>query len=94
MPLPRADVERALEQKLQMQRVDSDHRRFYLVFDGRNILHTMTSHGTKYRELGDQLLGLMAKELRVPRKFFVDLVRCTRSRDEYIDQLRQRNLLP
>lgn len=93
MPLPRDDVERALEHKLGFKRDETDHWRFRLVIRGRQIVRTKSSHGTKYRELGDQLLALMARELQVSRGFFISVVRYTKSPEEYLDELARRGLL-
>ena len=48
---------------------------------------TKRSHGEK--EIGDRLLGLMARQLRVTRREFNDLVDCPLSEDEYVRMLRE-----
>jgi len=93
MPLPRTDVEQALERKLRFDRQESDHRYFTLEIDGRVVARTKTSHGTKHREIGDQLVGTMARQLHVSRSQFEAVVRCTRSRDEYLAALRERGFI-
>lgn len=93
MPLERQDVERALESKLGFQRLHRDHRVFVLEIIGK-VLKTKTSHGTQHKTIADPLLAQMARQIFVPPKFFVELVRCTKTRADYLSFLATRGMIP
>ena len=64
-----------------------DHKYLHLVVRGKKtIIHTKISHGE--REIGDNLLGLMARQVCLSRKDFLLLIDCPLSMDEYLDRLR------
>lgn len=86
MQLERRDIERALESKPSFQRLEGDHRIFVLQVAGK-LLKTKTSHGSGHKAIGDLLLSQMAKQLFVPRQFFVELVKCTKSKADYLQFL-------
>ncbi len=69
MPLERSDVEAALEQK-GFLRAKGDHRFFtyYTIAGAKTSVWTKTSHGTKYKTLGDNLVGEMAKQWALRRR--------------------------
>ena len=47
----------------------------------KTSIFTKTSHGA--RDIDDSLLGLMAKQCKLSRSDFVDLVQCPLSRENY-----------
>ena len=74
--------------KLGMTLDQSDHRRYVLRIDGRPVVRTFVSTGTKYKTLDANLIALMAKQLQIPVSFFVGLVQCSKTRDDYVAYLR------
>lgn len=70
-----------------------DHRVFELYFGGRRIVYTKTSRGTGYRTLHEPLVAEVARQLRIPREFLYELVRGTKTREDYLDELRKQGLL-
>ena len=83
--LERKAVERAVISKLKMEKdTRRDHQQYRFYHDGKLIGKIHFSHTPKMKTLGDDLVRMMAGELKVPTPFFVELVRCTRSRDDYI----------
>ncbi len=84
MQRPRKDVESALLNKGFKQR-NSDHHYFiYFAADGRKTaVKTKTSHSPKAKEIGDDLLSMMARQCHLTRPRFLDLVDCPLSREEY-----------
>lgn len=84
MQRPRKDVEAALLNK-GFRQSNNDHRYFiYFSTDGKKTLvKTKTSHTPKVKDIGDELLGLMARQCYLPRPKFLDLIDCPLSRDEY-----------
>jgi hypothetical protein len=92
--LSREDTERALLRKLKMRLDDRrDHRFYELYVDDLWILQTKISTGTKYRQLGDALVGKIAKEPRISPSELRAIVRCTIDRDRYLRLLRDRGVL-
>jgi predicted RNA binding protein YcfA (HicA-like mRNA interferase family) len=87
MPFKRNDVEAALVRK-GFQKSSGDHNFFiYRTLDGKiTTVRTKTSHG--HREIGDNLIAVMARQCSLTVGDFNDLVNCTLSRGEYEDKLR------
>ena len=94
MPRKARVVERGLLAK-GFAVASSRHRRFeYITLDGRVArAHTVMSHGSR-REIGDGLLGEMARQLALTRRQFNDLIDCPLSRVEYEHILAERGLMP
>ncbi len=80
--------------KLGMEKDQTDHRVYRFVYEGRLVARTFVSTGsTKYKTLGDDLIAKMAKQLHVTSPFFVGIVKCSNSREDYVVRLRQQGLL-
>lgn len=85
MSRKKADVERGLENK-GFQVREGDHRFFvyHRKSDGKKTaIQTKTSHTPKMREIPDNLLGQMAKQCRLSKHDFLNLVDCPLSRESY-----------
>lgn len=96
MSLPRDDTERQLTQKLQMtlrNRKGDDHRRYELVINGRRVVRTMVSRGSGHRTLSNDIVSKMAKQLQVTTPFFREVIICTKSREDYLEKLREQELI-
>ena len=91
--LPRETVEHMLTTKLGMSCDPRDHRWYYLTFEGRTIASTFVSAGGKYRTLGDDLVSKMARQLYINSGFFLGLVKCTKSLEDYFDARRNNGSL-
>ena len=81
----RNKIEAGLKSK-GFKRVESHHHIFiYWTLSGKKTaIHTRTSHGSKYKTLGDSLLGNMAKQCGgLSKSNFLKLVDCTLSREEF-----------
>lgn len=87
--LSRDAAEAMLTSKLGMQLDRRDHRWYVLEIDGRPIVRTFVSTGGKYKTLGHDLVARMARQLLVTTPFVVELVQCSKTREEYLDHLRQ-----
>lgn len=85
----RDEVEAALKAKGFIPKND-DHRRFtYWTQAGKkSAIWTKTSHGTKYKVLGDSLISAMAAQCRLTKAQFLQLVDCPMSREQYEATLR------
>ncbi len=85
MPRPASKVAGGLEKK-GFRRRESDHTFFHLyVRDKKTVIHTKISHGAK--EIGDKLLGMMARQVRLSRQQFLELVDCPMKHEDYVKRL-------
>lgn len=86
MPKPAKDVTAGLQHK-GFQLRENDHSFFHLFVDGKKtIVSTKISHGEK--EISDSLLGMMARQVKLTRRQFNDLVDCPLTLEEYVKLLR------
>jgi len=89
----RKDVESALSQKGFELQDGGDHRYYVFLFQARRVARTKVSHGTKYKDLGDDLLDHMARQCHLTKSNFLDLVDCSLSQQGYEDILREQQRL-
>ena len=83
------DVEAALKKKGFAQDDGDHHWFFYWTLDGKKTtVRTKTSHGST-KDLGDSLLKEMARQVRISKVQFLDLVDCPLGREEYERLLRE-----
>lgn len=82
MPRPQRDVEASLLRK-GFQQSENDHHYFiYWQLDGKKSrFRTKTSHG--HREISDDLLSQMSKQVGLVNRDFQGLLDCPLSREEY-----------
>ena len=87
MPRDAKDIGAGLEKKGFIRR-SNDHIFYHLIVNGKKtVINTKISHGEK--EIGDRLLGMMARQLHLNRRDFLDLVDCPLTQDDYLKMLRQ-----
>jgi predicted RNA binding protein YcfA (HicA-like mRNA interferase family) len=91
MQIRQQTVETSLERK-GFLRSPGDHRFFtyYSKAGKKTIVFTKTSHGS--REIGDHLIAQMARQCKLNKGQFVDLIECPLSRDQYEDVLIEKNI--
>lgn len=90
MPRKFNDVEKGLLNK-GFQKSNSHHV-FYIYHDMSGLktpIKTKASHGE--REISDNLLALMAKQVKLKKSDFLNLVDCPLKREEYESILRSEN---
>jgi predicted RNA binding protein YcfA (HicA-like mRNA interferase family) len=88
MPRKTKDVCENLLKKGFTQRNGGD-KYFHLFVDGKKTpVFTFVSHGAK--EIHDGLLGQMAKQTKLVKKEFLDLVDCPMTEPQYLGLLRER----
>jgi predicted RNA binding protein YcfA (HicA-like mRNA interferase family) len=73
--------------------VQGDHHFLEYVHNGKVILHTKVSHGSK-KDLDDFLIKKMSYQCRLDKKEFLDLARCPMSKAEYYERLKQQGFVP
>lgn len=67
------------------------HKRYMLFVKGKKTgIWTEVSHGSK-SEIGDPLLSIMARQVRLPKREFLNLIDCPMSQNDYLDILRTNN---
>lgn len=85
MPVRTADIDRSLPRK-GFEREVSRHVYFKFRYRGMDWgISTSFSHGE--REVGDHLIGLMARQVKLPKADFLRLVQCPMSAEEYLAHL-------
>lgn len=55
---------------------------------------TLLSRGSGYKSIGDPLLNKMAKQCKLPKRKFVDLVDCDMGQPEYDRHLQAYGIIP
>lgn len=92
MPLAARQVKQALTGKLECE-IDETHHHYYVYrHNGEIVTKTRMSHGRK-KEIGNFLIGQMAQQLQVSKSFFTGLVSCTKTHDDYRNELRNAKLI-
>jgi hypothetical protein len=85
----REEIQNALQRK-GFQLSSNDHNKFiYFTFSGnKTSVWTKTSFGTSHKDIGDDNIGKMARQCRLNKRDFIDLVDCPLSRQEYENKLK------
>lgn len=94
MTRPKAAIEQSLLSK-GFENKSGDHR--FLIYHSmegkKTTARTKTSHTPKMKDVADGLLGQMAKQCKLTKKDFLDLVDCPLSREAYEGKLKEQSLL-
>jgi len=92
--LDKGDIERSLKKKGFLTH-DTHHK--YLIYisaDGsRTRVRTKLSHGALPKSISDELINTMAKQCRLTKNEFIDLVKCPLDQEKYEAILRDQNIL-
>lgn len=91
MPKDKRKVEEALLKK-GFEDKEGDHHFFiYHTLQGKkSSIRTKTSHTPKMKELNDGILALMAKQCRLNKQDFINLIDCPLSREQYEVRLKDK----
>ncbi|PRZ45309.1 hypothetical protein CLV89_11655 [Tritonibacter scottomollicae] len=90
MSMKRDDVEAALLRKgFQKNNTDHSYFHFYDKNGKKTIVNTKTSRGTKYKTLGPPLVSQMARQCKLTKPQFQELVDCTLSHEKYEELLNE-----
>ena len=94
MALKRNNIDSALTSKgFDKQDRKRDHYYYYLKVDGMDVgIYTKISRGSKAREIGEPLISIMAKQLNITKKQFIDLIACTVDYNDYLNILRSKGI--
>ena len=90
MSRDRETIKENLQKKGFNLKDGGDHWRFiyYLQEGKKTSINTKISRGSKYKTLSDNLLALMAKQCKLAKSDFKDLIDCPLSRQGYEDKLK------
>lgn len=89
MSLERTLVMDNLPKKGFVEQDDRDHIFYHFHHDGKKThIRTHVSHGSKYKTLGNDLVGQMAKQCKLTSKNFRGLAECNVSHQDYINLLK------
>jgi hypothetical protein len=90
MVRPKSKVEAGLQNK-GFKKTEGDHHYFvYTTLDGKvTTIKTKTSHTPKMKDIPDNILSLMAKQCRLNKSNFLDLIDCPLRREDYETELKK-----
>lgn len=75
-------------------KIDTDHHCYYYVYNGRKTnISTKFSMGSG-KDIGDSLISIMAKQVRLNKADFMKLIQCTLSKEEYRDLMIKNGNIP
>lgn len=81
-------VEKALLKK-GFVKEDRDHKYFVFLYEGKKTkVKTKTSHNDQ--DIGSSLISQMAKQLRLDKREFCDLINCPLTKEKYIAILKNK----
>jgi hypothetical protein len=95
MPIKIRDAERQIQNKFGFEPAaerSSDHRWYKLRLEGLPVISTYFSHSKG--DLSPMLEGMIARQLRVTRGYFLDMIGCSRGAQEYYQQVREAPVPP
>jgi hypothetical protein len=94
VPLPQRDVKDALLNKFGFQEVQGrNHDGMAFYYEGKRVATTWFSRASG-RVIQDDILQQMARQIGVSTlSFFKGMITCSKSLDDYVQHLRERNIL-
>lgn len=84
MSIKPKELERTLQHKFDFKQAgghSSDHRWFELKLPGLPTILTKVSHSRK--PINKKIEGKIARQLRVRKKYYIGMISCSNSRDDY-----------
>lgn len=89
MPTVKTNKIDASLQKKGFDKTNRDHNYYILYVEGKKTkIHTKISHSAT--EIDDFLVKQMARQVRLDRKQFEDLIECPLSKEDYIEILKEK----
>lgn len=94
MPRPKAKVISGLTSKGFVEK-PGDHiiLVYYSTSGEKTNVRTMASHSPKMKDIPDPLIAQMARQCKLSKSEFLDVVDCPMSRSELEDVLRERGII-
>jgi predicted RNA binding protein YcfA (HicA-like mRNA interferase family) len=72
-------------------REEKHHHYYEFWYDGKLVAKTYSSHSNE--DIDDYLLSAMRKQCNMNKDFFIEFIKCTKSREEYIQLLIDQNII-
>ncbi len=91
MPISARKMDSLLVQVLGFERHAGKHLIYILRIGGRQVAHTLISHGA--REIDDDLLAAMARQMRISPSQLRDIVGGELGKEDYYQLLREKRLI-
>lgn len=86
MATMKTDKIKASLQRKGFEKDNGDHQYYTLYCNGKKTqIFTKISHGKG--EIGEPLLGIMAKQTKLSKKDFLDLINCPLTKERYIEMM-------
>lgn len=85
MTLKASDVESKLIHKFEFTKDNCDHRKFTLEVPELGLILTKISHS--HNDISAPILSSICKQLHVKKPFFLEMIHCTKSREDYLHQV-------
>lgn len=87
MPFSTGQVRRALVSKIGFTPAHTDHETFEYVHDGLVVAATKISHQASGRDIGNHLLGMMARQCHVSGPTFRGAIACHVGREAFLAEM-------
>ncbi|MGY1808558.1 hypothetical protein ACI8AF_14410 [Blastococcus sp. SYSU D00669] len=87
MPASAKNVKKTLTSKLGFQASHTDHEVFEYEHDGKVVAVTKISHQAPGKDIGDKLLGMMARQCHVSGPVFRGAIACTVNRESFVAEM-------
>jgi hypothetical protein len=88
VPFSARIVRATLTSKLGCELENTHHKYYFFYYNGQLITKTRVSQG-RGGEIDDYLAGQMARQLKIGKPLFAELVSCTKEYEDYVDALRE-----
>lgn len=72
-------------------RSPGDHRYFEFIIDGVLVSKTKTSHNSQ--DIGNDLITAMSNQCKMSKPFFKEFAKCTKSKADYIKELKEKKYI-
>lgn len=90
----RKKIKKSLLQKGFKESEGGNHTKYFFYYNGKKTsVFTFLSRGSGYKNYGKELLGQMSKQLKLTNSQFDELIKCPLKEKDYIQILKQRNIL-
>ena len=92
MPIPKTELRKCLIDKFGFEEVyQTKHEAVALFVKGKKVATTRFSHGQN--EIDDDILGLIARQIRVQLGYLKKMCNCNKSKEEYLSLLKNSGFL-
>ena len=80
-------VARTLERKLGALRSEGRKHIKFRIYDDTNTLVALTQMSRGWSDVEDNMISILARQLSIPRSFWLELCRCDHDRSAYLAEI-------